>query len=194
MLLFQDRTNSAIGSSISARQRCLQAASDEFALIAQTPTTRHCFGGSEYRATTRLIVHDRHPTARLEIPSWCRVACYCRDRAARQRAPCRLPSANGRGTFSGEPHVAVAWAGASTWAFADAHTERQRAAERAGWVPSEVASTGGGSRAGRVECWAWRQFSRRWSAVPRASGPRPAVAQPRVPAFSPALEIGRAHV
>ncbi len=26
----------------------------------------------------------------------------------------------------------------------------------AGWVPSEVASTGGGSRAGRVECWVWR--------------------------------------
>ena len=26
----------------------------------------------------------------------------------------------------------------------------------AGWVPSEVASTGDGSRAGRVECWVWR--------------------------------------
>jgi hypothetical protein len=26
----------------------------------------------------------------------------------------------------------------------------------AGWVPSEVASTGGSSRAGRVECWVWR--------------------------------------
>jgi len=47
----------------------------------------------------------------------------------------------------------------------------------AGWVPSEVASTGGRSRAGRVECWVWRSFSRRWFAVPRASGPRPAAAQ-----------------
>ena len=26
----------------------------------------------------------------------------------------------------------------------------------AGWVPSEVASTGDCSRAGRVECWVWR--------------------------------------
>jgi len=50
----------------------------------------------------------------------------------------------------------------------------------AGWVSSEVASTGVASRAGRVECWVWRWFSRRWSAVPRASGPRPAFASARV--------------
>jgi hypothetical protein len=66
-------------------------------------------------------------------------------------------------------------------------TERQRAAKRAGWVPSEVASTGGGSRAGRVECWVWSRVLSPAARCPPSERAQTRASAARVSAFSPHL-------